>query len=284
MSKKKVAIVIDSTAYLSPELLQQYDIGVIPLHVNWGGKSLLDGVDITPDEFYARLPMSKDNPSTSQPSVGEFQEFFSKVAETADSIVGIFISEELSGTLSSARTALKTMDDYPIEIIDSRSTTLGLGLMALAAARAAEEGEEYKAVAEVVRAIVPKIRIIFVVDTLEYLHRGGRIGGAQRFIGSMLSIKPVLHIDDGRIESLSSVRTKKKAVNHMLDVFTQEMKGKHGIHVGVLNAAVSQESEIIAQQVRERVETVEILRGELSPVIGTHTGPGAVGLAYYAES
>lgn len=283
MSKKKVAIIIDSTANLPQELVDKYGIHVVPQIVNWDGQSLLDGIDLHAEDFYKKLPTSKSNPTTSQPSAGEFLEHFQKVAATADSIVGIFISEFLSGTLSSARTAKEMMGDYPLEIVDSRSASMGLGLIGLAAARAAAAGKDYQEVAAIARALVPKVRVMFVVDTLEYLHRGGRIGGAKRLIGSVLSVKPLLHLEDGKIEPLASVRTKKKALQHMFDVAAQELSGKSGVHSAVLHAVALPEAEQLAAQLQEKINPVELVLGELSPVIGTHVGPGTLGIAYYVD-
>ena len=217
MVKAKVALVIDSTAYLPKDLVEKYNIYVIPLIVNWAGEGLYDGIDITPAVFYDRLGKAKEMPSTSQPSAGEFHDLFSKISETADSIVCLTISSELSGTYASANAARDMMEGFPIEIVDTRSTVMGLGFMALAAARAIENGADYKAAAQAARDLIPKIRVIFVVDTLEFLHRGGRIGGAQRLLGSVLSIKPVLQLEDGRIEPMNKVRTKRKAIQFMID-------------------------------------------------------------------
>jgi DegV family protein with EDD domain len=280
----KVAIVVDSTAFIPPDLVAQYNLHVIPQVLNWEGESYRDNVDIEPNEFYTRLKTAKEMPTTSQPSAGEFHEFFSKVAETADSIVAILLSEHLSGTLASARAAVDMMDEYPIEIVDSRSTVMGLGFMVLAAARAIENGADYKEAAAAARALKEKMRIIFVVDTLEFLHRGGRIGGAKRFVGSMLSIKPILQLIDGKIEPLASVRTKRKAINHMLQVAEDEMQGKTNIHVSVMNALAPSEGKNIMAEMERRLKPVELYSTELSPVIGTHVGPGTVGVIYYAES
>ena len=224
MSKAKVAIVTDSVANLPVEISQAHNIYVIPQILNWEGQSLLDQIDISTEEFYRRLPLSKDLPKTSQPSPGQFTEHFQRVAEGADSIVAVFVSRELSGTIQSAHLGAEAMGDYPIEIVDSRSASLGLGLLAVAAARRAAAGDGYQDVAAYVRTLVPRMRVMFVVDTLEYLHKGGRIGGAKRLVGSVLSIKPVLHLEEGKIEPLASIRTKTKAIEHMLDVVLGEMK------------------------------------------------------------
>lgn len=284
MTKKKVAIVVDSTAFIPPDLIEKYNLHVIPLIVNWEGEGYRDNIDIKPDEFYTRLKTAKEMPTTSQPSAGEFHDLFSKLAESYESILAIVISNELSGTLASAKAARDMMPDYPIELVDSRNTAMALGFMVLAAAKAVENGADYKEAAEVARSLVDKTRLIFVLDTLEFLHRGGRIGGAQRFIGSMLAVKPLLHVLEGKVESLASVRTKRKAVKHMLDIFEEEVKGKSNIHAVVLNTLARDEAEDVAEEVKRRINPVEFFITDLSPVIGTHVGPGAVGVIYYAES
>ncbi len=282
MVKAKVALVIDSTAYLPKDLVEKYNIYVIPLIVNWAGEGLYDGIDITPAVFYDRLGKAKEMPSTSQPSAGEFHDLFSKISETADSIVCLTISSELSGTYASANAARDMMEGFPIEIVDTRSTVMGLGFMALAAARAIENGADYKAAAQAARDLIPKIRVIFVVDTLEFLHRGGRIGGAQRLLGSVLSIKPVLQLEDGRIEPMNKVRTKRKAIQFMIDQAVTDLQGKSDVHIAMLNAVAPQDAQQAGEELRQRLNPGELVYADLSPVIGTHVGPGAVGVVYYA--
>lgn len=284
MPKAKVAIVTDSTCNLPADLVEQYNIHVIPQILNWEGKSLLDQIDITTRDFYDRLPQSSDLPKTSQPAPGQFTEFYTQVAENAESIVAIFVSEFLSGTLQSAHLGAQAMADYPIEIVDSRSVSLGLGLLVTAAARYAAEGHDYKEVAEYTRSLAPRLRVIFVVDTLEYLHKGGRIGGAQRLMGSVLSIKPILHLEDGRIEPLASVRTKSKAIQSMIDTIVGEMQGKEHIHAGIIHAAAPESAAYVEQMLLAQVTPEELLTNELTPVIGANVGPGIVGMGYYTEA
>jgi DegV family protein with EDD domain len=283
MAASQVAIVVDSTATLPPEAIKQYQLHVIPQILNWEGKTYKDGVDITPDEFYSRLKVAKEMPTTSQPSAGEFFEYFKQVAETSDSIVGVFISEHLSGTLDSAYTAADMMEDYPIEIVDSRSTSMGLGFITLAAARAVEQGLGHLEAAQAARSLIPNMHVLFVVDTLEFLHRGGRIGGASRLIGSLLSIIPVLHLDNGRIEPLAKVRTKRKAIQYALDVMANDTEGKDKIYAAILHASAPYEAAEFLETVKSRFDPVELTLAELSPVVGAHVGPGLVGIAYYGE-
>ncbi len=282
--KRKVAIVTDSTANIPADLLEKYDIQTIPLTVNWAGESLLDNIDITTDAFYSRLQSAKEMPTTSQPSVGQFIEFFTKVSETAETVVGIFISEPLSGTLDSARSAAREVPDLKIEIVDSRLTAAALALLVLAAARMAEEGKDYQEIAASVREMIPKVRLLFVVDTLEFLHRGGRIGGAQRLIGSVLSIKPILQLTDGEIDSLASVRTKKKAIAHLMKMVAEDTNWRSTIHYGIMDAQSPDTADKVMNEIQQNSQPAELLRTGISPVIGTHTGPGCVGIAYYDAS
>jgi len=283
VAKKKVAIATDSVSNLTADLVEQYDIKVIPQILNWEGTTYLDGIDITEPRFYARLATAKELPTTSQPSAGEFKEFFEGIGRDYERILCITVSDHLSGTLGSAMGAQQMIQDIPIEIIDSRSASMGQGFIVLAAARALQEGAELEEAAALVRRMVPITYAVFVVDTLEFLHRGGRIGGAQRLLGSVLSIKPLLHLVDGKIEPLASVRTKRKALDKALELIEADTVGKGPLHAAVMYAANSNEANQFRQEVADRLKPVELLQTELTPVIGTHTGPGLVGLAYYNE-
>ncbi|NIM94846.1 MAG: DegV family EDD domain-containing protein [Anaerolineales bacterium] len=283
MSKANVAIATDSTSNIPDDLAARYNIHIIPQILNWEGESLLDGVDITTDEFYARLAISKEIPTTSQASSGAFKDFFTRIAKSSESIVGIFVSGALSGTLDSARNGAELAEDVPIEIIDSRSASMGLGFIAIAAARAAEAGLGPFEVAQVAEDLIPRMRLMFVLDTLEFIHRGGRIGGAQRFVGTVLSIKPLLHLYDGKVEPLESIRTKKKAIERMLSLAEEDTRCSSAVHAAVLDAAISTEAAEIHDQVVARLKPDELIQADLSPVVGAHTGPGTVGLVYYCE-
>lgn len=283
MSKDKVAIVVDGTAYLPEELIQKYNMHVIPLLVNWGGESLRDNVDITADQFYARLQTEKEMPTTSQPSPGDFLEIYKKAAETADSIVCVTISSELSGTYASAIAARDMMDGFPIEVVDSKSTVMGLGFMALAAAEAVAAGADHKEAAAKASALVPRMRLLFVVDTLEFLHRGGRIGGASRFVGTLLSVKPILTLADGKVEPLDKVRTRKKALAKMLSIAENDLRGQTNFRIAVQNAAAPADGNKIANEVKKKFGLTDVIQSNISPVIGTHVGPGSIAIVYYIE-
>jgi DegV family protein with EDD domain len=285
MAKTKIALVTDSTANLIQDQIDRYNIYMMPQILIWGGETYRDGVDITTDEFYERLKTAKELPTTSQPSAGEFHQFFSEIAETSDSIVGVFVSDHLSGTLDSARTAVKMMpDEYPIEIIDSRSASMGLGFIVLRTAASIEEGQSMKEVIDVARSAIPVAHAVFVVDTLEFLHKRGRIGGASRLLGSLVSIKPLLYLEDGLIEPLAKVRTKKKALQAAIDYVAKDIEGKGSVKAAVLHAAAPDEAESFKQEVMERLQLPEISVHQLTPVLGANTGPGLVGIGYITES
>ncbi len=280
----KIAVVTDSTAWIPRELLDKHNISMAPQALIWGEQTLLDGVDIQASEFYSRIKTAKVMPTTSQVSVGFMQKIFGDLVEQGKEVLGIFISSKLSGTMQSAvqgREALGKAGEK-VHLVDSLSTSMALGFIAIAAARAAESGAsvlEAKAVAE---KAIGHTGIYFAVDTLEFLHRGGRIGGAQRFIGTALNMKPVLALKDGRVEAVERIRTKSKALDRVLELVIEDVKGKSPIRLATLHAnALDEAKELLARASKELNATESILT-EVSPVVGNHAGPGTVGLAYLA--
>ena len=283
MSSQKVAVVTDSTAYIPEEALGDFCIPVIPLWLIWGDERFRDGVDIDPPAFYQRLQGAKVFPSTSQPSAGEFQDFFQQACDGADAAVGIFISSKLSGTVPNAQAAQAQMPELELRVVDSLSTTMGLGFVTLAAARAAAAGKSLDDVVAVAEDMRDRVHVLFAVDTLEYLYRGGRIGGAKRMLGTALNIKPLLQLEEGCIEPLAQVRTKRKAVAQMLDVVEERLAGKQMAEAGIIDVDSSEEGDALAERVRQRFGVSAVYRTTVSPVIGAHAGPGTVGICFYAE-
>lgn len=279
----KVAIVTDSTAYLPEDLVSAYNITVVPLVVIWGDETLLDNVDIGPNEFYDRLSKTKVMPSTSQATINTFANTFTKLHEEGYEILSIVISAALSGTMDSAIQAKKMLPEAKIELIDSRYTSIPLAFMALSAARAAKRGAslaECKKIAETVR---DHTGVFFAVDTLEFLHRGGRIGGASRFLGTALDLKPILQLQEGKIEALERVRTSKRAHNRLIELLETRVNGKTPINMmGVVSAAAEESAAHLLAEIKKHFKPNEIMLANLSPVLGTHTGPGTVGVAYVA--
>lgn len=237
MTGQEVAVVTDSTAYIPDAALSGLDIPVIPLWLIWDDERYRDGVDIDPQIFYRRLQERDTIPSTSQPSVGEFVDFYRQVAEKkeTDSIVGAYISSKISGTVASAEAAAAQVPDLDVTVIDSFSTSMGLGFVALAATREAAAGGSVADVVAAAEAVQKRLTVLFVVDTLEYLHKGGRIGGAKRFLGTMLNIKPLLHLNDGQVEAMGQVRTKRRAIAEVLKIAEQRLHGGQMAEVAVID-------------------------------------------------
>ncbi len=278
----KVAIVTDSTATIPADLRQQYDIHVLPQVLIWGEETLLDGVDIQPDEFYRRLEKDPVHPKTSQVTPAAFNQIYSQLLENDREILAILVSRKLSGTIESATQALEFFPGASIEIVDSQSVAMALGFQVLATARAVEEGaslQEAKALAE---KAAPHTGVVFAVDTLEYLHRGGRIGGGARFLGTALNIKPILEVLDGKIEAVERVRTRKKSLNRLVELIEERVGGRQPVRLATLHANAAEEARILLDETSQRLDAVESVFTEVSPVVGTHAGPGTVGLAFMA--
>ncbi len=279
---KKVALVTDSTTYLPKDYLAKYVIRVVPAMILWPGEELRDGVDIQPDEFYDRLKTAAEMPTTSQPSPAAVKEVFDDLLAEGYEILAIFISRKLSGTFASAEQALAMLPNQPVEIIDSRTGSMGAGWPILAAARAAAAGAslgECKAIAE--RAL-DNIGIVLLVDTLEFLHRGGRIGRAQRFLGTALSLKPILEVVDGEFLGLERVRTRRKALERLVDLLVERIGGRSPVHLAVLHANAMDMAKQLLERAAVQVNPTETLIASVSPAVGAHLGPGTVGLAFMA--
>jgi DegV family protein with EDD domain len=279
-----IAILTDSTANLPAEWVEQYAIRVIPLKIHWGNETYLDGIDLTPDEFYMRLSNSKHLPTTSQPSIQDFLMAFESMAdEGAAGIIVPLISSGISGTVDSAQAAARLFTRVPVEVIDTQITSIGQVMIILASARAAEQGASLQEVRQAADEVVKRLKVFFAVDTLEYLHRGGRINGASRYFGTALDIKPILFFNsEGKIDALERVRTKKKALQRLIALAEQQANG-HPVHVGIVHANVPQAAQGFREEVEKRLKCKEIFTVEFSPVISVHVGPGTIGIALYAE-
>lgn len=278
----KFAIVTDSTAYIPPEIVQKHGIVVAPQILIWDEKTYRDGIDIQPTDFYSRLKTAKVMPSTSQVSPAAMQEIFQGLADQGLSVLGIFISSKLSGTLQSAIQAKEMMGSAggKVTLVDSQSTAMGLGFQVLAASRAMGAGASLEECAAQAGSAHERTGVFFAVDTLEFLHRGGRIGGAQRFIGSALNLKPILAVKEGKVEGIERIRTKSKAHDRVLELITEQVRGKSKIRIATLHANSAQDAKALLERAAAGLSPVETIFTEVSPVVGTHAGPGTVGLAY----
>lgn len=280
----KVALVTDSTAYIPQDLVEKYQITVTPQVLIWGDETFEDGVDIQPVEFYSRLKNAKIMPTTSQVSIVNMQKAFRGLIEKGYDVLGVFISAKLSGTIQSAQQALETLGSAAdkVAIVDSETTAMAMGFQVLMTARAAAEGASLADCVALAEKARTHTGVYFAVDTLEFLHRGGRIGGGQRFLGSALNLKPILTLQHGRIEAVDRVRTSSKALDRLIELVGEQVKGKSPIRLATLHANAEQEARAVLQKASEQLQATESIFSEVSPVIGTHAGPGTIGLAYMA--
>lgn len=278
---KKIAVVTDSSACFRKEFVERHEISVIPLRLHWDGKEFKDGIDITPAEFYGMLDHSETLPTTSQPSVQEFLDLFQKLASGYESIVVTLISSGISGAVGSALLAAKEFSEVPVLVIDSRSTSAALALLVRAIIQAIDEDKSLDEIESLADTIIANMETYFMVDTLEYLHKGGRIGGASRYLGAALNIKPILYFTaEGKIDALEKVRTKTKATNRIIDLAAKKTHGKKA-KICVAHANCLQDAEHIRGRLFERIDCDEIEITELSPVIGAHVGSGTLGIGAY---
>ena len=271
----KIAVVTDSTSDIPESMVREAGIAIVPLSVNFGNQSLRDRVDITHQQFMDRLAGSPVLPTTSQPPPGLFEEAYRRLAgEGAEQIVSIHISEKLSGTCGAARIAAETVaDEVRVEVVDSRSVSLGLGFIALEAARVARAGGDLDAVLDAVRQMIPNVHVIMFADTLEYLERGGRIGRPAAIVGSLLALKPLLRLDEGVVVPHERTRTRAKAIDGLVR-FVADFP-----HIRQLAAVRSGEADIdtLLDRLAPRFPRERIVVTEVSPVIAVHLGPGALG-------
>ena len=278
----KFVVVTDSTACIPAEYIKKHNITVAPQVLIWDNETFRDGVDIRSDEFFSRLKTAKVMPSTSQVSPATMQSIFQALVDQGLEVLGIFISSKLSGTLQSAIQGREMMGSAgdKVTLVDSQSTAMALGLQVLAAARTNEAGASLKEHAAMAEKAHERTGVFFAVDTLEFLHRGGRIGGAQRFIGAALNLKPILGLKDGRIEGVERIRTKRKAHDRLLELVSEQVKGKSNIRIATFHANAADDSKALLERAAQQLNPIETIFTELSPVVGTNTGPGTVGLAF----
>ncbi len=269
-----VKIVTDSSADLPDELVKALGITVVPLYVRFGDEVLRDRVDISEDEFYQRLTEGSVHPSTTQPSPQDFVDIYQKLAKGADGIVSIHISAKLSGTCNSAIQARETMgSSCPIEVVDSETLSMALGLIVIAAARAAKAGKSLDEVEAVARETMPKIRLLALLDTLKYLMLGGRIGKAKALLGSILSVKPILTLKDGEVVPAGQVRTRAKGLDRLFE-FVQSIENIQ--ELTVVHSTTPDEAQALAERLGSVFDKEKIIMSRLGPVLGVHIGPAAL--------
>lgn len=274
-----IRVVVDSASSIPHDIARSLDLHIVPMKVVFGEETYLDGVTLDSAGFYQRLASNSKLPVTSQPSAGEFLDLFQRLTADGSQVLCVLVSHQLSGTLSSAEAARDMLPDRSIHIFNSLSVSIGQGLLALAAGEMAAGGQPIEAILARLERMRNEMRLYFIVDTLEYLQRGGRIGGATALLGTMLKIKPLLHIENGRIEPLEKVRTRQKAIDRMLEIMEEQVGRGTRVWGGVVHTNCADEAAQLEQALRERFDCGRALTGDAGPTIGTHAGPGVLGIA-----
>lgn len=277
-------IVADTTCVLSPEIYRPLNIPMIPQVINFGNDSYREGVDIDAAGFMSRLLSGKDLPKTAAPYPGDFIEVFQQCVEAGESVVCVHPSADVSGTVRSAEIARQDFPGADIRIIDTRSVVGPLGAMVLEADKLAKQGASADEVEAHVRSMMPRARIYFMVDTMEFLRRGGRIGGAQALLGTLLQIKPILTFRDGRVDQFERERTKKKALARIRELILSEVSRDPDAHVSVMHAAARTEAEELAADLRQALGISDVMVADLAPAIITHAGPGALAFGFFTPA
>jgi len=286
MTANPIALITDSTCDVPTLWRTQYNITTIPLTIVWGNEQYLDGVDITPEEFYARLPDSPWQPTTSQPTPQNFRDAYEHAARNgAQEILTFTLSSAMSGTYQSALQAA-TDAPVPVTVVDSKSNSMGLGWQVLAAARTLAEGKTATAALEAAGKVHQNLVYSITLDTMDYLSHGGRVGGATIFLGNLLKIKPLIYVDhkSGKVEAGIPARTRSRAIDGLYKDFFHRLHGKEKLHIAVMHNGVPDEAEKLAERVHNEYAPVELFISLTSPILGAHTGPRALALCGYNET
>ncbi|SDI45173.1 DegV family protein [Natribacillus halophilus] len=278
----KISIVTDSTAYLDEETLKKYEITDIPLSVVFDQETIQE-TKLGTEEFYEKMREHSTLPSTSQPPLGEFIELYEKLGETSDSIISFHLSSGISGTYETAVAASRSVEDVKVYPFDSEISCAAQGYYAVEAAKLAQEGATADEIFEKLNAIRDSLSAYFVVADLNHLHRGGRLSGAQKLIGSALQIKPILHFKDKVIVPFEKVRTEKKALNRVIELLEKDVADGTPVRATVIHANVPDRAEEIRASLAEEHESLDIDLGVFGPVIGTHLGEKSLGITWYRK-
>jgi DegV family protein with EDD domain len=277
-----VRIVTDSTADLPQAVRDELGIAMVPLTVHFGPETFLDVVEMSADGFWTKLASSPHHPKTAQPSPGDFLKIYEPLVAEGHEIVSIHISSKLSGTLSSGQIAAQMIPGAKITLVDTRSVTLGCGMMAIEAARMARDGKSVAEIVDRVNAIADRMHILFTLDTLEFLQKNGRIGKAQALLGGLLGIKPILQVDrEGLVAPADKVRGKSKIIPRTMELFHERVPKGRRVNVAILHSNLPDEAAMWLEVVKAEYEVAESWIAPIGPVIATNGGPGTIGVCLY---
>lgn len=279
----KIAIVTDSTAYIPEYIVEKLNISVIPLSVNFGDETYREDIDITSEQFYAKMTETKVLPTTSQPAIGSFIELYEKLEKDYDAVISIHLSKKFSGTYEAAKSAGNMMERLKVYPYDSELSAMPQGFYAIRAAELASEGKSVTDIIEQLDKMKENTRAYFMVDDLSHLQRGGRLTGAQAILGSLLNIKPILHIVDGLIVPYEKVRMRKRAINKIMSMLEDDAQTKRVKRVVFIHANNEPSALQLRDDFQEKHPEIETIISHFGPVIGTHLGEGSIGVSWYKE-
>lgn len=289
-----IRIVTDSGTNLPTALREEYNIAIVPLIVIFGNETYRDEVDLTLEEFYQKLNREKTHPTTSTPPPSAFVEAWRPILDAGDEIVSLHLPSSLSGTFSSAVNAKSQLDaergtNTPITLVDSKWVSMAMGFQAIEGARVARQGATREQIAAAMTALDSRLTILFLLDTLEFLRRGGRIGKAQAFLGTMFHIKPLLQFAEARVEPLERARSRKAGLKRLLELVAEPPStggprvGSGALHGAVLHGGAPEDAQYLESEIRARFNVAELYTAQIGPVIAVHAGPGVVGVVFYRE-
>ncbi|WP_226580629.1 DegV family protein [Halobacillus litoralis] len=280
----KTAVITDSTAYLPRNLRKANQIHMVPLNVIFGHESYQEEVDIHAEDFYDMVKEGGELPKTSQPSIGMMTQKLEELAEDYDAVVSIHLSSGISGTYQAMMTAGEMVDDIDVHVFDSEISCHMQGFYALEAADMADNGATPEQIISRLNEMKKTMQAYFMVDDLSHLQRGGRLNGAQAFVGSLLQVKPVLHFVDTKIVPFEKIRTRKKAIKRILSLFEESIEEEGTYKATLIHANRPEEAKELKKEIEQKYSNVDVVLSYFGPVIGTHLGEGALGLGWYRQS
>ena len=276
----QIKIITDSVADIPKDIAQALDITVLPLSVHFGGTSYKDGIDLTTDEFFDKLSKCDRLPTTSQVNPGEFKSAFEEHLQDYDHLICITMSEAMSGTYKAANIAKELIGTERIDIFDSKAISFGFGLVVIEAARSVLNGETLSQVRESIQYNIENLENLFIVDTLEYLKKGGRLSTAEAFVGNVLKIKPVITINNGKLESIDKIRGRKRVINYFVEYLNKNQYDLSGKTIGLFHAVDYEYLDELVKIIKDEFDVKEIIRSEVGTVVGTHSGPGCLAMVF----
>lgn len=283
MNTMKIAVVTDSTSYIPQEVIDKLNIYVIPLSVNFGEETYAENVEISTENFYKKLQEEKDLPTTSQPAIGAFIELYEKLERSYDAVISIHISKKLSGTFETAKSAGNMMEKLQVHVYDTEYSAMPQGFHVIRAAELAKEGQDVASILQALNELRENIRAYFMVDDLSHLQRGGRLSGAQALLGSLLNIKPILHIVQGSIVPFEKVRTKKRAIRRIVKMLEDDVQTKRVKRVVFIHGNNEKEALKLRDEFQGKYPNIETMLSYFGPVVGTHLGEGSLGITWYKQ-